>query len=187
MPIPRQNAFTAIEVLIALTFIALLSAVAIPAWQQHLAAQRLLQTTEHLVQDLRSARTLALTNNTAYFIHFDTAANHINATADWCSVMSAGPGCHCLGENSLPACAVTPDRRLHWQQASDFPGISLTEAVFGSHNEIRFNPVRGTASFGHIDLQDDYNHQLKITISMVGRIRICSPPDAILLPPYPSC
>jgi len=187
MPTINNNAFSAIELLIGLTCIALLIAIAIPAWQQMVSAQRLIQTTETLAQDLRSARRLSLLNNTPFYIHFDNTLNHNPVANDWCYVLSTVSDCHCLNATTPPPCMIMPDHLQHWQKSSDYPGIMMTEVVFGNHHSIRFNPVRGTASFGHIRLENSHNRALLIYVSLIGRIRICSPVDVALTASYPSC
>jgi len=183
----HQKAFSAVELLAVTACIGLLVAAGIPAWQHHRTAQQLIQASEYIADDLRSARRLTLLHDTPYYLHFDTAALHHVDGHDWCSVMATDSDCHCLGAAAVPTCQAMPDRRRHGQQASDFPGIRLREAVFGSHNYVVFNPVRGTASFGHLRLEDEYNHVLIINVSLLGRIRICRPVAAATIGRYPRC
>jgi Tfp pilus assembly protein FimT len=183
----NENAYSAIELIMALACLGLLMAAALPAWQRFRSEQRLIGTAETFVRDLRSARSLTLLHNTPYHLHFDTAALHGETGDDWCYVMATGPGCHCLDSVAPPTCLALPDRRRHWQRAPAFPGIHLREAVFGSSNDVHFNPVRGTANFGHLRLEDDYNRALIINVSLLGRIRICHPPASASAGGYPVC
>ena len=183
----NENAFSAIELLAVTVCLGLLVAAGIPAWQQTHSAQRLIQATELLADDLRNGRRLTLLHDTPYYLHFDTATLHNVNGADWCYVMATAANCHCLGVAGPPDCQAMPDRRRHWQQAADFPDIHLSEAVFGSHNYVVFNPVRGTASFGHLRLEDEYNRALIINVSLLGRIRICRPAAATAIGHYPQC
>jgi len=183
----KQKAFSAIELLAVTACIGLLMAAAIPAWQQIRSSQQLIQVTELFAADLRNTRRLTLLDDTPYYLHFDTTALHDSAADDWCYVMATDSDCHCLGVAGPPACQAMTDRQRHWQQAAAFPGIHLSEAIFGSHHYIVFNPVRGTASFGHLRLEDDYHHVLIINVSLLGRIRICRPTEAAAIGRYPLC
>ena len=183
----NEKAFSAIELLAVTACMALLVAAGIPAWQQIHSAQRLIQATEFFATDLRSTRRLTLLHDTPYYLHFDTATLHNVDGEDWCYVMASDADCHCFDVAGPPACQAMPDRQRHWQQSADFPGIHLSEAVFGSHNYVVFNPVRGTASFGHLRLEDEYNRVLIINVSLLGRIRICRPAAATAIGRYPLC
>ena len=183
----NAKAFSAIELLTVTACIGLLVAAGLPAWQQSRATRQLIQATELFAGDLRNTRRLTLLHDRSFYLHFDTAALHSIDGDDWCYVMATDTNCHCLGISVPPACQALPDRQRHWQQAADFPGIHLSEAVFGSHNYIVFNPVRGTASFGHLRLEDEYNHVLIINVSLLGRIRICRPAAALVIGHYPPC
>lgn len=183
----NENAFSAIELLAVTACIGILVAAAIPAWQQNRASQRLIQAAELTVTDLRSTRRLALLFNQRYYLHFDTAAQHHGNDDTWCYVMSTAADCHCFGRNSPPTCQAMPDRRRHWLASTALPGIKLNEARFANHNYAVFNPVRGTASFGHLRFVDDYNHALIINVSLPGRIRICRPASSVAVGHYPLC
>jgi type IV fimbrial biogenesis protein FimT len=176
-----QNAFSYIEIILTIACLSLLVAAVIPDWQQYRSANRLLQAAETLAQDLRSARSLALIHNTPYFIYYD------NADESWCYLLTTHSDCHCLAPSPEPAClpgvaTITPP-----VSADDFPGIYLTEALFGTQALASFEPIRGTARFGHLLLEDNYRHRLQINVSRLGRIRICHPQDSIRTGSYPAC
>jgi len=186
----QQTAFSYIELMLVITCLSLLAAATIPAWQQQQSGNHLLQAAETLAQDLRNARSLALIHNTPYFVHYDNASNHNSAysSADsgtaWCYQLATHADCHCLEPSPEPDCQSTTYPTVN---AEEFPGIYLSEALFGTQHYTRFEPVRGTARFGHLKLDDNFQRSLKINISMLGRIRICHPPGTIATGPYPSC
>jgi len=166
-----------------------LVAAALPSWHQYRSGQRLIQTAETLAQDLRQARSLALTHNTPYFIHYDLVTSHDAGPAaeEWCALLADRPDCHCRVANTEPACALPAANEQLRTSAAAFPGIHLREAAFGGRNYTRFEPVRGTARFGRLRLGDDFEHQLQITISLLGRVRICRPAGTTAMATYPPC
>jgi type IV fimbrial biogenesis protein FimT len=182
-----ENAYSAIELIMAVACIGLLTAAALPAWQHLHSEQRLIEATETFVRDLRSARSLTLLHNRRYYLHYDTAAQHNSNGDDWCYTLASEPDCHCLNSAVAPACLALPDRHRHWQRSATFAGIHLSEVVFGGDNNVSFNPVRGTASFGHLRLADEYNRALIINVSLLGRIRVCHPAGSAATGSYPAC
>lgn len=173
--------------------LSILVASIIPAWQQNQSRQRLLQTAEDLAQDLRSARSLSRKHNSPYFIHFDISASHSGVgTGDesgenWCYSLATQADCHCLAPTSDPNCQLTGNNNYHRISSHDYPGIRLTEARFGTQHYTRFEPVRGTARFGRLLLEDNFQRQLQINVSLLGRIRICHPSNTLTTGAYPVC
>lgn len=184
-----ERAFSYIEVLAAITCLSLLTAAALPAWQQNQSGHHLIQTAEVIAQDLRSARNLSLDHNTPYFIHYDNSSAHTGSGSDndWCYILATQAGCHCLDSVPAQECQPATDNNFHQVSAADHPGIHLTEARFGNRNYTRFDPVRGTASFGRLLIENDFQRRLQINISLLGRVRICQPDKIRVTGPYPAC
>ena len=186
----RDRAFSYIELLVVVACMTILLTAAIPAWLRNQSGNHLILAAETMAQDLRSARSLTLSRNTPYYLHYDNHQVHTAATAaeDWCYILSAEDGCHCLDAASLTAgCVPQNDRTAKTVHSGDYPGVHLIEARFGNQHSTWFNPVRGTARFGHLSLGDDFERRLQINISMIGRIRICRPHGLSSLGPYPLC
>ena len=185
-----DSAFSYIELLAVIACMAVLITVAIPAWLSNQSGNRLILAAETMAQDLRSARSLTLSRNTAYYLHYDNHQLHSASVSedDWCYILAAGDDCHCL-EAAAPAAICQPgnDRATKAVRSADYPAVHLIEARFGSRHSTRFDPVRGTARFGHLSLEDDFGRRLRINISLIGRIRICRPRGSPSVGPYPVC
>jgi len=185
-----DRAFSYIELLVVITCLAVLVTAAIPSWLRNQSGNHLIMAAETMAQDLRSARNLSLSHNSAYYLHYDNQQVHSGSTAEdgWCYSLAPEAGCHCL-EAASPAVSCLPgnDRARKVIYSDEYPGIYLTEARFGSQHSTRFDPVRGTARFGHLSLVDDFERRLQINISLVGRVRICRPVASLSVGPYPVC
>jgi len=164
---------------------------AIPAWLSNQSGNRLILAAETMAQDLRSARSLTLSRNTAYYLHYDNHQVHSTPVSedDWCYILAAGVDCHCLeaASQATSSCQPGNDRITKAVRSADYPAVHLIEARFGSRHSTRFDPVRGTARFGHLSLEDDFGRRLQINISLIGRIRICRPQGSPSVGPYPLC
>lgn len=188
---PQVTAFSLIELVVTLATLSILATLAIPAWQQHQSRQRLFQAAENLAQDLRSARSLSLKHNTPYFIHYDNTVTDNKTegkagpasitTTHWCYTLSTRADCHCDADKAEPDCPLT------MVTGHDYPGIHLNEALFGHQHYTRFDPVRGTALFGHLLIEDNFQRRLQINVSLLGRIRICRPSGDLSHSGFPRC
>ena len=83
---------------------------------------------------------------------------------------------------------------------TDFPGVTLTGTAgnapsFGgppgrctspNSNEVCFDPFRGTARNGTI-VTKSANHEVRVVVSRLGRVRLCSPAGASKVPGYQDC
>jgi hypothetical protein len=56
----------------------------------------------------------------------------------------------------------------------------------GSPDEITFSPIRGTVDSRTIKLESD-DYEVRIAITSVGRVSICSPSGSDKLGRYPDC
>jgi len=186
----RDRAFSYIELLASIASLAIILAASLPGWQQNLSGHRLARAAEDLAQDLRSARNLSLTHNKVYFVHYDNSTHHGGSgldAASWCTLRSTQTNCHCLAPNPAAACLEPAGNDIQRVDSHDHPGIHLVEARFGGQNYTRFDPARGTARFGRLRLQDDFQRSLQINVSLLGRVRICRPAGTISTGSYAAC
>lgn len=159
----RQSGFTLVELLVTLSVLAILVALAAPAMGQYLERTRLRLATEQLSQELKRARNHALVFQQPVFFSVRSVTPH-----RWCTDWSTQTDCDCF--STATAC----DARQHQSRmtSTDFRHIALQ--VPGARHGLRFSPVRGTASATSI-LLDSENYQTRIIVSPLGRVRTCSP------------
>src|SRR5690606_25198001 len=62
----------------------------------------------------------------------------------------------------------------------DFPGVQMNIASFSSGNtQITFDPLRGTATAGEVRLTGANGNNLRVRVSLLGRVTICTPDDSM--------
>ncbi|MAT65865.1 MAG: hypothetical protein CMN57_09495, partial [Gammaproteobacteria bacterium] len=89
------------------------------------------------------------------------------------------PDCDCRQADAThpEACLFTRRnvQRLVRRDAGPYPGITLNRAAFTLGSSLRFDPLRGLASAGRLEVENRYGQQLQVRVSPLGRIRICRP------------
>lgn len=169
-----QRGVTLIEVLLALALLVLLITQAAPALGQWLERQRLHSVARSLAAELQQARQEAITRggNQPVYLHF-------RAGGGWCYGLSRQSDCDCRQADAghPEACLFTRRnvQRLVRRDAGPYPGITLKRAAFTLGPSLRFDPLRGLASAGRLELENRYGQQLQVRVSPLGRIRICRP------------
>lgn len=155
---------TLIEIAITLAVLAILATIALPAFGDRLARQRLVATAEGLAMDLADARFQAA--QTGQSLHLVFAPG-----ADWCYAVARAPGCDC---RSMQAC------QLKVVRARDVPGILLAHGTDASFDASAVAAVGGAA-----ELRSARGpHALRVSLTPLGRARLCSPSG---LAGYPPC
>jgi prepilin-type N-terminal cleavage/methylation domain-containing protein len=88
----------------------------------------------------------------------------------------------------------TGDLVYHGLSSTDFPGITLGGATVGSNvnffstgDQVRFNFTRGTATNGTIYLALPGKYEMRVLVSPVGRIKVCTPNTNRKVPGYSVC
>jgi len=169
--------FTLIELLLALTLIAVLTGVAAPAMGRLLDLSRLRSAAETLSLELRQARNHALNQQRITYFSFFAASD------SWCYGWRESSACDCRSGDITRLCAVGRDGRLnrHRQSSIDFPDVTLASTRRAKTATLHFSPYRGAAKALSLALHNRAG-ELRVIISPLGRIRICSP-EARRYPP----
>ena len=163
-----QQGFTLIEAMIVVAVIAVLLAVAVPSFSNFFEKNRLKRATEEVYGLITKARAEGVIRDTNMSVAVDTDA--------WCLGYAAVVGCDCTETDltEADACAVsiagTPVRQV--VSGANFTGVDM------AGSDIDFNHVKGTASAGSVTLASGV-WALKIMVSNVGRVRICTPSTAL--------
>jgi type IV fimbrial biogenesis protein FimT len=183
-----------LEMLIAMAILGIVVSVAVPSMSGFSANQRLLGAAEQVFGHLQQARAESVARNAVVNVNFSAAG-----TTTWTYGVSTTASCDLTitDPTTANACIITVndgdttydgidgatdtgDRVLMLFPSSDFGDVEMAIASFSSGGtQIIFDPVRGTASSGQINLEGSTGDQLRITMSLLGRAAICSPGGSV--------
>ena len=170
--------FTLIELLVTLTVLAALLMIAIPAMGQFIDRSRLRSAAEHLAADLRFARSETIKASHGGNVHLSVRGDGTS----WCYGLSRGAPCNCdpTGRRESGGCkrSASRDTLERIRYSREFPGIELLDVRFAGTTSTEFSSVRGTAKAGHVELRSAHNQILQVRLSLLGRVRICTPAGA---------
>src|SRR5690606_19104726 len=127
------------------------------------------------------ARSEAISRSRNTFVNFTRTGDTI-----WCFGISAASGCDCTitdpASGSSCKLSIAGTNVLKVVSSVDYPGVRMTEAPAFSNpspnTETRFEYVRGTAKGGTVVMKSPGGREIRITVSLLGRITLCSPSDA---------
>ncbi len=165
-----KRGFTLLELLVTIAVLAILLSIAVPSMQSMISRNRLKAATHAIAEDLQWTRSETIKQNRP--LQMTLVLN------DWCyGVSNASQGdCDCrLPTDDPGGCTL---KRV---SGADFPGISL-DATFA---RTVFEPRRATATNGSLILSSARGSSLKIILSRLGRVHLCSPTGDV--PGYDAC
>ncbi len=188
-PTPHRylSGVTLLEILITMSILAIMMTVAIPNLSTFGDNQKLVGLAEQVFGHLQQARSEAVTRSETVFANFA-----VDGTSSWEYGISLNSECVVTETDptETDACVIIVDDGdgtfndadlvLMRFSSTDHDDISMDIANFSSETtEFIFDSVRGTASSGQIELQNSSGKQLRINVSRLGRVSICSPDDSI--------
>ncbi|EXJ13326.1 pilus assembly protein [Imhoffiella purpurea] len=153
---------TLLELLVTLCVLAVLLAMGLPSMRAMLDRNHLKAAAQGLAEDLQWTRSESIKRHLELRVIFDIQPD------TWCyGILESQEGsCNCrLASQTTGACD------LKHVTDADHPGISLDP----SFDATGFDPRRATAINGSIRVTDGSGNQLRVILSRLGRIRICSP------------
>ncbi|NEX21536.1 prepilin-type N-terminal cleavage/methylation domain-containing protein [Thiorhodococcus mannitoliphagus] len=165
-----QRGLTLLELILVVAILAILIGVAVPSMHEMLARNRLKAAAQAIAEDLQWARSEAIKRNRSIAVSLEPST--------WCYgiTLATALGCDCRQTQSAPkGCEL---KRVN---GVDYPGTSLS-ATFP---QTVFEPRRATARNGSLLLQSDRGTAIKVILSRLGRVRLCTPNGT--LPGYEDC
>ena len=166
----KHRGFSLVELLITLAVIALLTGVAAPAMARFIDNARLHAATQQLASELVRARNHAITHQQASYFSLQRDG------ADWCFGWGVNRDCRCHAIPAENTCTTGTGEttQIHRFRSGDYPGIHLRlPGANSTGRQLRFSPVRGTATAASIILTNRQGEQ-HVIVSPLGRIRRCT-------------
>lgn len=182
----RMQGVSLLEILIAVAILAILVTVAMPSMSNFGANQRLVGAAEQIHGHLQQARAEAIARSAPVYVNFAATG-----TTTWTYGVSTTNSCDLTltDPTEADACVISVDDGDGVAEAADnvlmrFPGsdygdVEMAIASFSSGTQIAFDPVRGTSSSGQVNLEGSSGRLLRVAVSLLGRVVICSPDGSV--------
>lgn len=166
----RSRGVTLIEAAVTIAVVAMAMAFAVPSFDRALSRNRLRGATDVLVADLQLARSEAIRTNQNAVVNFGAGSN-------WCYGIT-------LGTSSCD-CSVAGSCSVKQVLSSDHPRVSLSSSFTV---DPAFDARRGLASAsGTVTLTGGNGEELRVSLSLLGLLSVCSPAGAGHVSGYRTC
>lgn len=180
----KDSGFTLIEMMVTVAVAAILLSIAVPSFTQLIDKKRLESAAESLYVDLQFARSEAIKRNKTIRVSFNTDGSI------WCYGLKVNDHCDCQQTDPKHSefCWLYQDKT---DSESGIPtSVSSTKfksvILASSASYFSFTPLRGTVNGGHVEFQSANNEKLRVVVSRLARVRLCSPSEGHISG-YPVC
>lgn len=180
-----QSGFTLIEMMVTVSVLVILMTVGIPSMKTLIDNNRLKGAAESVMSELYFAKSEAIKRNAGARVSFTT-----NGSTTWCYGVTTKASCDCSVTDVTNANACTINNSgtnvLKRGGSTDYADISLPRDPVGTF-DIAFDQVRGKANTDSIKFESPGGKRLEVRVSVLGRVRICTPTGTTKVPGYPTC
>jgi type IV fimbrial biogenesis protein FimT len=162
MDMKRQRifGFTLLEIMIVIAIIGIISAMAVPSYQDMIERNRLKQAAEGLKSDVQFARTEAIKRSQ------NVVVSRLPGNAGgWCYGLNVNSNCTCTTAGS---CAIKTI------SGSDFSSAVNMDVPSDTVNNGTFDFRRGTIGANGVTFSTSH-FAARVIFSAVGRIKVCTP------------
>ena len=178
--IKNYGGITTLELMIAVSIVAILLTLGIPSFSRTIDKQRLTGACHEVFEQLAYARSSAVKINKSISISFkptpfffDQNEDGVTEPYNWCIGLndSSVSGCNCAGSiEEVIKCTVNERQEIVRFSSQSHTTIYQNDVTFSGHDKTTFNSRDGTASAGHVSLASA-NWACKVTLNSMGRIR----------------
>jgi len=170
IPTQSENAFTLIEVVLALLILGLIVGAAIPVWQGFISSKNLDTAVRQVASDIREAQARAMAEEKYYGIDFDVTGNQ-----------------YFVHRDTTTATLFDEANRIPWGKHGEVTITLPDEIIFNSStttNPITFNnltygedrlvirPNGYTNTMGSIYLQNEKGKERSLSVVTTGKVNI---------------
>lgn len=181
----RARGFTLIEAMVVVAVVAVLVSIGAPAMGTFIDKNRLKGAADALYTQIQQARSEA--------VKASSNVTLVYATTPWCSGFGAEADAPCDCTKAVQDGGCQSAVQGSGLSGGDFKGVLLKSAPAS----ITFDGIRGMVAAssavqnavgdGGILLESGMGKRLRLEISALGSVRICSPSGATSVGGYPSC
>ena len=164
---PRQRGITLIEVLVVVSVIAILAAVAVPSFQSFTDQRRVEGAANEYASHVHWARSHALQTGSAVRIKVESGGGN----ACYVIHQAAAGACSCLDGDGDGACDGDNAPLL----IKHFPVDARIQISNHGTAERRFEPLRGLLTpTGTVEFSSPKGHSVRAVTNLMGRTRLCA-------------
>ena len=178
MRFPAMRGFTLIELMISVTVLGVLLAIAAPSFNNFFDRYRVKRAADTFSSFLINTKSEAIKRNATVRVVFQTPDSGVT----WCAGMTMATTCDCTVGSASPCQIDAVDRLV---RGTDFRGILLNNPA--DNAMFSFTPLRGAVTSGNVQVQSAGGLQIRVTVAGTGRIRLCSPSGSGNIGGYPVC
>ncbi|GAA5194008.1 GspH/FimT family pseudopilin [Ferrimonas gelatinilytica] len=165
-----QHGLTLVELLIAVTILAIVLAVALPSFQSFAQSIRLRGAAFGFLETVHQARTEAIKRDLP-----EVSIKFLNTGGNWCYRVTDTPNAcvSCDFSDQVNRCDVAGDGVIKGDDAGNYVGLAFQPTYVDG--VLTLSNRRGTMEAGNVAFSIGTDKQVQVKTSGVGRVRICVP------------